>query len=74
MADEMLVKARGLFDKGEYKDALKILSGLEVKGEDGPLALLLMLLCSYQVRSTGELVKKASASLRSVEIFARRLN
>lgn len=72
MANETLVKARKLFGNGEYKEALKLLKELECSEEDVPSGLLLMLLCSYQVSNTGELVKKASGSLKSLELFARR--
>ena len=72
MANEAVVKARELFQNGKYKEALKLLNELECSDEEAPSLLLLMLLSSYQVSNTEELVKKASNSLKSLELFARR--
>lgn len=72
MANEAVVKARELFNNGKYKEALKLLNDLEGDDWDAPSVLLLMLLCSYQVKNTEDLLKKASYNLRAVELFARR--
>lgn len=71
MANDLVIKANDLFRNGKYKEALKLLNGLEGNDRNAP-SVLLMLLCSYQVINTEELLKKASNSLRSVELFARR--
>ena len=72
MANEMISKAREFAKSGNYKEAIKILRGTETGGDELPSALLLLLLCSYQVNTTEELLKKATVNLKGVELFARR--
>ena len=72
MENEKLIKAKNCFYNGQYREALKLLNDLESNDRNTPPVLLLILLCSYQVINTEELLKKASNSLRSVELFARR--
>ena len=54
MANEMIGKARNLAKSGNYKEAIKLLRGMETGGDELPSALLLLLLCSYQVNTTEE--------------------
>jgi len=72
MENEMLIKAKNFFYNGQYREALKLLNELESSDRNTPSALLLKLLCSYQVNNTEELLRKASSSLPSLELFARR--
>lgn len=72
MAKETLSNARNLAKSGNYKEAIKILRDMETGGDELPSALLLLLLCSYQVNTTEELLKKATVNLKGVELFARR--
>ena len=72
MSKETLGKARELAKSGNYKEAVKILRGMETDTDELPSALLLLLLCSYQVNTAEELLKKAAVNLKGVELFARR--
>ena len=72
MSKETLGNARNLAKSGNYKEAIKLLRGVEISGAEEPSALLLLLLCSYQVNTTEELLKKATVNLKGVELFARR--
>ena len=64
MTNDLVVKANDLFRNGKYKEALKLLNGLEGNDRNAP-SVLLMLLCSYQVINTEELLKKADFTKES---------
>ena len=72
MANELTGKAKELANSGKYKEAVKLLNSKEVSDKEDPSALLLLLLCSYQVNTVEQLLKKATVNLKSVELFARR--
>lgn len=72
MAKETLGKARDLARSGKYQEAIKSLRGMNVSIDEQPSTLLFLLLCSYKVNTTEELLKKATVNLKGVELFARR--
>lgn len=72
MANELTGKARELANSGKYKEAIKILNSTEGSDAEYPSSLLLLLLCSYQVNTVEQLLKKATVNLKAVELFARR--
>ena len=51
MANELTGKAKELANSGKYKEAVKLLNSKEVSDKEDPSALLLLLLCSYQVNT-----------------------
>lgn len=65
-------EARQLMQTGRFKDAMKILNGLDANDKGTPAALLLTILCSYQVSTTRELLDKVSSNIDSVKFLTRR--
>ena len=71
-AASFIDEVRPLMQAARYKDAMKILNGLDAKDKGTPAALLLTILCSYQVSSTKELLDKVSSNIESVKFLTRR--
>ena len=67
-----LGEAYALMQDGQFKDALKILNDPLKTDQNTASANLLMLLCSYQVKNTEELLAKASSSIAAFKVFTRR--
>ena len=57
---------------GKFKEALKILNDPVKTDQNSAVANLLILLCSYQVKTTEEILAKATASLAAFRVFTRR--
>ena len=65
-------EAYALMQNGKFKEAIKILNDPVKTDQNTAPAILLMLLCSYQVKNAEDLLAKASSSIAAFKVFTRR--
>lgn len=65
-------EAYALMQDGKFNIALKILNDPVKTDQNSASANLLMLLCSYQVKNTEDLLAKAASSIAAFKVFTRR--